>query len=242
MNTDSAEKIIRKGRPSVQQAEQLKDLLLDEATRLFIEYGYSGTTIEAIAAGAGISKRTCYTRFRSKADIFEAVISRYVQKNIPVQPQAISINKSLKIKTSDKQLLESSRLEKPPLDNQSLETSLQIMSTHLLGWILEPNVLGLFRVAIAEVPRFPQLARTVAEYAITDATLAFEPLFRAHLSAQIPEERIKFIANQFMQAVVSEPFYWAVQGMECAGFNEFKRTRMVKAIELFLTGVRSLST
>ncbi|MGY2490069.1 TetR/AcrR family transcriptional regulator [Cupriavidus sp. CP313] len=49
---------------------------MDHATRLFIEHGFGATSVEAIAA-AGISKKTYYTRFAGKAEVFEAAVLRY---------------------------------------------------------------------------------------------------------------------------------------------------------------------
>ncbi len=46
------------------------------ATRLFVEHGYGASSIEQIAAAAGVGKQTIYRRYPSKEVLFKAVVSR----------------------------------------------------------------------------------------------------------------------------------------------------------------------
>lgn len=47
--------------------------ITDAGTRLFIAHGYEGTTLDAIAAAAGISRRTFFSYFKSKDEILLAM-------------------------------------------------------------------------------------------------------------------------------------------------------------------------
>lgn len=47
------------------------DQILKAATELFFAYGYGGTSIEAVAAAAGVSKVTVYKRFKNKDILFQ---------------------------------------------------------------------------------------------------------------------------------------------------------------------------
>jgi AcrR family transcriptional regulator len=49
--------------------QQTRQALLDAAGRLFDEQGYEATTVDQIAAAAGVSTRTFFTYFRHKADV-----------------------------------------------------------------------------------------------------------------------------------------------------------------------------
>lgn len=51
-----------------------RQAILDAATRAFIAHGYSGASMEAIAEAAPVSKPTLYNHFKSKQDLFAAVI------------------------------------------------------------------------------------------------------------------------------------------------------------------------
>jgi TetR/AcrR family transcriptional repressor of mexJK operon len=48
--------------------------ILLAARRLFLQQGMAGVTMEAVAAAAGVSKMTLYSRFRDKEALFEAVV------------------------------------------------------------------------------------------------------------------------------------------------------------------------
>lgn len=48
--------------------------LLEAALQLFLENGYAGTRVEAVAARAGVSKGTLFLYFPSKQDLFKAVV------------------------------------------------------------------------------------------------------------------------------------------------------------------------
>ncbi|UVE18401.1 TetR/AcrR family transcriptional regulator [Pseudomonas sp. LS44] len=197
----------RSGRPSLEEAERLTDRVLDAATRLFMEQGFGATSVEAIAAAAGISKRTFYSRYPGKPQVFEAVILRYVRRYVrPAEDVA-------------------------PAD-LPLEERLYRVATQLLGWILEPDVIALYRLTIAEVARFPELARSVADFAIADAVQALEGVF----AADGAEDDARFVAEQFMQAVAAFPFFGAVQGRETPGLDAAKQARVRRAIALFLRG------
>lgn len=54
--------------------------ILDAAKRLFPENGFEGTSMDAIAAAAGVSKLTVYSHFRDKESLFaEAVRAKCVE-------------------------------------------------------------------------------------------------------------------------------------------------------------------
>lgn len=57
-----------------ERAEQTRRRIVDAATALFDERGYSLTTIEAIAARADVAVETVYSRFRNKAKLVEATL------------------------------------------------------------------------------------------------------------------------------------------------------------------------
>ncbi|MFD1189008.1 TetR/AcrR family transcriptional regulator [Phenylobacterium conjunctum] len=48
-------------------------LILEAAVAAFLDNGYSSTSMDEVARRAGVSKRTVYRHFASKADLFEAI-------------------------------------------------------------------------------------------------------------------------------------------------------------------------
>ena len=58
------------------EQEQRKKRIVDMAETVFIQSGYDGATLPAIAGAAGYNKRTLYLYFKDKEDIFLAVVLR----------------------------------------------------------------------------------------------------------------------------------------------------------------------
>jgi AcrR family transcriptional regulator len=58
----------------VDQARRTRRRILDAAFRLFVEHGYSGTTIAAVAEEAGVSPETIYSSLGGKRGLLEGVI------------------------------------------------------------------------------------------------------------------------------------------------------------------------
>jgi AcrR family transcriptional regulator len=56
------------------EREVRKQALLDAAKDLFAQVGYDGTTIESIAHRAGMAKGSFYLHYRSKEEIFRALM------------------------------------------------------------------------------------------------------------------------------------------------------------------------
>ena len=54
-----------------------KELLLNTALKLFMEYGFHATGIDRILEESGVSKKTLYNHFRSKGDLILAALRRH---------------------------------------------------------------------------------------------------------------------------------------------------------------------
>lgn len=63
-----------------QQALQTRDRIADAARMLFARDGYSATSIDAIAAEAGVAVRTVYTTFGAKREILAAICERWLEQ------------------------------------------------------------------------------------------------------------------------------------------------------------------
>ncbi|HEY3959684.1 MAG TPA: TetR/AcrR family transcriptional regulator [Solirubrobacteraceae bacterium] len=59
-----------------------RERLLDAAVRVFARDGYSGTSIDRIAAEAGLSKGAVYWNFASKEELFFALLDERVDRRI----------------------------------------------------------------------------------------------------------------------------------------------------------------
>jgi TetR/AcrR family transcriptional regulator, regulator of autoinduction and epiphytic fitness len=61
------------------QAAETRRRIVEAAARLFLRDGYAGTSMNAIAAEAGVAVPTVYASMRTKRDILEAVLQRTVR-------------------------------------------------------------------------------------------------------------------------------------------------------------------
>jgi AcrR family transcriptional regulator len=64
----------RAGRPTAQRAAEIERVIRDAARTLFLEAGFDATSMDAIAAKAGVSKGTLYTRYASKDALLSAAL------------------------------------------------------------------------------------------------------------------------------------------------------------------------
>ena len=71
-----------------QLKENKKNLIIEAASKVFAEKGFSGASIADIAAYAGIGKGTTYEYFDSKEDLFFAVFEWHVEQS----SQAATVN------------------------------------------------------------------------------------------------------------------------------------------------------
>jgi len=62
------------------QAQQTRDRIADAARKLFATGGYRTTSMEAIAAEAGVAPRTVYSAFGAKREILSAICEKWLEQ------------------------------------------------------------------------------------------------------------------------------------------------------------------
>ena len=130
---------------SVEKAQAI----LTAATREFIRRGYERAGMDAIAEEAGVSKQTIYNHYGSKEALFEAIVSLRSGRLL-------------------------SPLHDPELSRRTPAEALRSLGREFLDVVLDPSSLGLYRVLLAEVGRFPELGQSTYQQgpARSVATLA----------------------------------------------------------------------
>jgi AcrR family transcriptional regulator len=64
---------------------QTRERLLGAAAEVFKRLGYHGASLEAVAEAAGYTKGAVYSNFATKADLFMALLDRYVEAEVSGQ-------------------------------------------------------------------------------------------------------------------------------------------------------------
>src|SRR5580704_8989304 len=68
------------GRPSHDEAMRRDERLIEIAASMFMERGFEGTSVDAVAEAAGIGKATLYARYKDKGELFAAVLQRKIDR------------------------------------------------------------------------------------------------------------------------------------------------------------------
>ncbi|MFD9701090.1 TetR/AcrR family transcriptional regulator [Lentzea sp. NPDC059081] len=113
-------------------AEEKRAAIVEAATALFLESGYDKTSLARIADAAGVSKATLFKQFPTKAELFDAIVTDYWHVREGASAPA-------------------------PGDPAKGLTSL---GNRYVAVLTRPGMASLFRIVIAEAPRFPELGRT----------------------------------------------------------------------------------
>ncbi len=77
--TPHADRPKLRGRPRKDHAPVIDTDILKLATEIFAEKGYAATSMEAIAAKVGITKRTLYIRYPDKMSLYKTVLDQLIK-------------------------------------------------------------------------------------------------------------------------------------------------------------------
>ena len=108
--------------------------ILHAARDVFLAHGYGAASTDMIQRAAGVSKSTLYTYYPTKEALFTAVIEA-------------------ECRTYARTLSEIT------FERRDLAESLKRLGESYLGMLLAPSALGLYRIVVAEAPRFPALGK-----------------------------------------------------------------------------------
>ncbi|SQD95207.1 putative transcriptional regulator, TetR family [Parafrankia sp. Ea1.12] len=201
----------RAGRPTATEAARLTERLRRAAVDTFLESGYDGTTMEAVAQAAGITKSTLYARYPDKRTLFIAVSSWALTRQ-----------------ERDERVLE-------PLPDDLAE-SLTVIARAILARSVDPDIVRLSRMAIAESARFPEFAASSQAVTWSPRVQLIIDLLRRHESAgTVVVGDVDLAAEQFFAMVGAMPAWLAAYGIYRT--PEVEEEHLHHAVSLFLNGV-----
>ena len=112
--------------------------ILDGAALVFALDGYEGASMSRIAAEAGVSKGTLYNYFAGKAELFAAYVQRDCDRRLSAMFDDLAAN-------------------------EAPEETLRRIGRRMLETMLSDTGLTMYRMAIAEAQKFPELSRVFYE-------------------------------------------------------------------------------
>jgi len=203
----------RPGRPTLVETERLDEQLREAAVAAFLEHGYDGTSMEAIARAAGITKQTLYSRYSDKRAVFADVI-----------PWAMSRHDHRNLVGS--------------IEGEDLHGSLILIAREALTQATDPQIVRLQRIAMNEAARFPEFAVSAETMRWSPRLRAVMDLLQRHVDTgeiEIDDDEIELAAEHFLAMVEALP-------TRLAEFGVFRSNKQAKrhleyAVKLFLRGV-----
>jgi AcrR family transcriptional regulator len=208
----------KRGRPRRGTQPARTEALLDAATRVFLREGYGLASIDKVASDAGVSTRTIYEKYRNKADLLGAVISRLLDRM-------------------------SSVLATAELNRLAPRAALTVIGETITGRLREIDSAALFRIIATEAYRFPELAAKMRE---TDkrcmetvvADYFRDQVSRGALTLADPDRA----ARLFLQMICYELKEGLLFGDDDARFRLDCKSHLDHAIDIFLLGAAPRST
>jgi AcrR family transcriptional regulator len=203
---------IRAGRPTQAQSAQLAERLRQAAVNVFLKSGFEGTSMEAIARAAGITKRTLYARYADKQALFADTITWALDRYHWHEP-------ALETGTHD------------------LQAGLIAIARSALARAQDPDIVRLSRMAIAEAERIPAFATQAYCTTWSPRIQAVISLLDAHVQAGTAVvDDLEIAAEQFLAMVGALPTWLAVFG-QCRT-PEMEERYIQHAVALFLRSVQ----
>ncbi|MGN5237121.1 TetR/AcrR family transcriptional regulator [Rhodococcus sp. SJ-3] len=203
----------RPGRPTRAEIAQLDEQLRDVAVATFLEHGYDGTSMEAVAKAAHITKQTLYSRYPDKRALFADVIPWAMSRHDPGDTL-------------------------PRTDSGDLRESLIDVARKALAWSTDPQTVRLQRIAMNESARFPEFAVS-GETMLWSARLrAVMELLQRHIDLgeiEIDDDELELAAEHFLALVEALPTRLAEFGVFRS--EEQAERHLQYAVKLFLRAI-----
>ena len=158
------------------------------ARKLFLANGFAGTSMEAIADEAGVSKQTLYHHFATKVDLLGAVVSSELTD-----------------------LSQRARLPASVEDPTRLRSVLLEFSNSLVKTVLSPDSLALIHLLVGEAYQIPSLRDSLVEGLpaglFDHLTVLLQDLHgRGYVSAPRPELAARMLLGPVMSFMITGGF------------------------------------
>ncbi len=159
------------------RSDRKRQAIMAAATSLFLSHGYDGTSMDDVASLAEVSKPTVYKHFADKEGLFFAII----------------------LATTDR-MDELVRLVVDALARtENLEQDLTRFAQRFLSALMQPEVLRLRRLVIANAERFPDMGRAWYQSGVERALGTLAGQFRRlHEQGSLQLEDAQLAADHFV--------------------------------------------
>jgi TetR/AcrR family transcriptional regulator, mexJK operon transcriptional repressor len=202
------------GRPRAADVDKLNQDILTAAGELFMENGFDGTSMDAIAEKARISKRTLYLRHADKSALFNSVMYDLLGRSLVP-------------------------LELIQYELGDLNSVLLAIARDMVTGVVRPEFLAVYRLVSFEANRRPEFGRWIYEVRRRPAVQVIATVLQRHRD-ELCLTDFERAAEQFMSLTVDVAVRLGTFGMKIASGE--MEDQLKAAVDLFLNGARRHGT
>jgi AcrR family transcriptional regulator len=200
----------RGGRPRAADVEKLNQSILAAAGELFLQHGFDGTSMDAIAEKARISKRTLYSRHADKLALFNAAIYDLLGRFlVPIE--------TIRYEPGD------------------LGAALFAVGRDMVTGVMRPEFLAIYRLVTFEAQRRPEFGRWINDARRRPAVQTIAAMLQQD-RAELRLTDFERAAEQFMSLTVDVGLRFGAFGVKTTP-REID-DHLKAAVDLFLNGAR----
>lgn len=201
------------GRPTRAEANELTRTLRAAALDVFLEHGFAGTTMEAVARAAGITKRTLYGRYPDKHALLLDVVRWAMTEHMWVEST-------------------------PAVESDDIAEALTEIARWAVARAVDPNIVRLNRILLLEAERLPELTQEAQSRTWSPRLQAVMTVLRRHQErGEVEIDDLEATAEQFLMLATAVPSRLALFGRRQSPTDQERFLR--NAVALFLSGVLS---
>ncbi|SFE75673.1 TetR/AcrR family transcriptional regulator [Roseivivax sediminis] len=183
--------------------------MLNEARSLFVANGYDRTSMDEIATQSGVSKRTIYSRYGSKADLFSLVAQQLGDTTM-------------------------SALEAAEIPQGTPFEVMHALAEQLTAFASDKDIVAMERMTLDMARSFPELWDLRRSQSRRTVDVVVRRLVRIRPDADATQQQLERDALVFLSMTVIPTLHRSMMspGTELADADAF----LVRAVEIFLKG------
>ncbi len=188
---------------------EMRAAILEAAKRLFPQHGFEGTSMDAVAAEAGVSKLTVYSHFGGKESLFIETVRCKCDGMLPCSLFAVDV--------------------KAPVRGQLLG-----VARAFFGMMMSGEALGMHRTLVASSQQSPKLAKLFWEAGPMQVQAALAEMLQKQVDArQLEITDTRLAACQFFSLLKGEHHARMLFGCGQPSREEVE-THLEATVEMFL--------
>jgi TetR/AcrR family transcriptional repressor of mexJK operon len=199
------------------RAEKKRAQIRTAAKALFLQSGFQGTSTDAIAAAASVSKETLYRYYARKEELFIDVVRSLTTERLMLSQWTERSTK--------------------PTSETDLRMLLLTVARQVLKTMVQPEYQAIARLILAELPRFPELGPLFRQTVPDPATRALLSLLRQGQAHGVVRQQIDLplIGRMFFSTLLS---YGVLDGL----LSQTQTSHMPEAgvIETFIDQIMAM--